>query len=98
MTKYGQYEGPGGVPGIAPSQHPPGTHPVPHPGYTPCTTVTAVHGLGMLSRRGNMVVGLISVHQLTLVVHFSGFQVMTEVYNLSKIGRINNHNDIPGTN
>ena len=43
-----------------------------------------------------MVVGLISVDQLSLVPHFSGFPGMTEVYNLVKIGRINNHSYIPG--
>ena len=44
----------------------------------------------------NMVVGLISVDQLSLGPHFSVFSLMTEVYNLSEIGRINNHMYIPG--
>ena len=44
----------------------------------------------------NSVVGLISVEQLSLDAHFSGLTGMTEVYNLVKIGRINNHNVIPG--
>ena len=39
----------------------------------------------------NMAVGLKSVEQLSLCVHFSGSEGMTEVYNLLKIGRINNH-------
>ena len=43
-----------------------------------------------------MVVGLISVDQLTLVVLFSGSRGMTEVYNLLITGRINNHLYIPG--
>ena len=41
-------------------------------------------------------VGLKSVEQLTLGLYFSGFLGMTEVYNLSEIGRINNHFLIPG--
>ena len=49
-----------------------------------------VHGV-------NMVVGLKSVHQLSLSVQISGFRIMTEVYNLLEIGRINNHSFIPGT-
>ena len=44
-----------------------------------------------------MVVGLISVHQLSLDGQISGFLSMTEVYNLVKIGRIINHFVIPGT-
>ena len=41
--------------------------------------------------------GLISVDQLSLCVEFSGFQGMTEVYNLVKAGNANDHNVIPGT-
>ena len=44
-----------------------------------------------------MVVGLRSVDQLSLVDQISGFPGMTEVYNLSKVGRINNHSFIVGT-
>ena len=44
-----------------------------------------------------MVVGLKSVAQLSLDDQISGFRVMTEVYNLIRIGRINNHKVIPGT-
>ena len=44
-----------------------------------------------------MVVGLKSVDQVSLYLLFSGFQGITEVYNLMEIGRINNHYDIPGT-
>ena len=43
-----------------------------------------------------MAVGLYSVGQLTLGAVFSGFEGMTEVYNLVKIGRITNHFSIPG--
>ena len=44
-----------------------------------------------------MAVGLKSVVQLSLDDHFSDIRDLTEVYNLVRIGRINNHNDIPGT-
>ena len=44
-----------------------------------------------------MVVGLKSVVQLSLYDQISGFQDMTEVYNLRNIGRINNHLVILGT-
>ena len=43
-----------------------------------------------------MAVGLKSVVQLTLSVQISGFGTMTEVYNLVRIGRINNHFFIAG--
>ena len=82
------------LPGTHPARTTPGTPP--HPGYTPAPTVTAVHGPGMQSRGSNMVVGLKSVEQLTLDLHFSGSLTITEVHNLSKIGRINNHFLIPG--
>ena len=87
--------GPGGClvgTGYSPSQHPPG---IPTPG-TPLhhgpLHAELDHGLGDL----NMVVGLKSVAQLSLTVHFSGFRGITEVYNLSIAGRINNHLHIPG--
>ena len=44
-----------------------------------------------------MVVGLISVAQLSLFVHFSGFWGITEGYNLVKAGNPNDHFVIPGT-
>ena len=85
------------VPGIAL----PVPHPVPHPGTPPGYTPVQ-HG--ETSRRcavpymwDNQAVGLISVHQLSLSDHISGSRVMTEVYNLSGIGRIINHLCIPGT-
>ena len=43
-----------------------------------------------------MVVGLISVGQLSLEGQISGFQTITEVYNLSEIGNPNDHKYIPG--
>ena len=79
--------------GIAPSQ-PPQSH---YPGYTPphrSGSVSLPHGA--YSGR-NMVVGLISVDQLTLRLLFSGFRGITEVYNLLRIGRISNQLYIPGT-
>ena len=88
--------GPGGYlrvgTGIAPLR----THPVPHPGYTPphatrqqCTREQLVHGR-------NMVVGLISVEQLSLDGQISGFRGITEVYNLVGIRKLINHFRIPG--
>ena len=43
-----------------------------------------------------MVVGLISVGQLSLSVHFSGFQGITELYNLAVAGNPDDHKSIPG--
>ena len=45
----------------------------------------------------NSAVGLKSVRQLSLCGHFSGFRVMTEVYNLLEAGNPNDHKCIPGT-
>ena len=67
------------------STHPALPHPH-HPGYTPSPAVTAVHVPGMLSRGQYMVVGLISVEQLTLDPVFSDIRGITEGYNLVKIG------------
>ena len=44
----------------------------------------------------NMVVGLISVAQLSLSAQISGFEGMTEVYNLANVGNPNDHKLIPG--
>ena len=94
MTNSGVREGAGWVPGIAPPSHP---H-IPYPGYTP-PLPTCRYGYTLPGHNGqvNMVVGLISVGQLTLWPVFSVFWTMTEVYNLSKIDRIINHFLIPGT-
>ena len=43
-----------------------------------------------------MAVGLISVHQLSLDGHFSGFEGITEVYNLLTVGNPNDHKYILG--
>ena len=71
-----------------PSSHTPGTPPP-----TPCTPGYAA---ALLAHRSNMVVGLRSVDQLTLVAHISRSGTITEVYNLSVAGRNNNHLSIPG--
>ena len=66
-----------------PPATPPRVHPsLPHP--VPTTAAPVDPGL-----KG--VVGLISVAQLSLSAHFSGFQGITEVYNLVDTGIINNH-------
>ena len=75
---------------------PPPTHPVPYPGYTPpaalalpATTYT------MLSEveygRGAQIGS--STHLKGPILRVQG---MTEVYNLLRIDRINNHSYIPG--
>ena len=43
-----------------------------------------------------MVVGLISVHRLSLDAQISGFRGITEGYNLAVAGNPNDHNLIPG--
>ena len=91
MTNIGVLGLAGWVPGIAPL---PATHPYHHPGYTPASDAvpgTRNSTAARWSRGVNMVVGLKSVCQLSLCVQISGFQDMTEVYNLIRIGRINNH-------
>ena len=97
MTKYGSWEGHWVVPGIVPLQdHParttPGTPPLPARHPVLMRAVTAVP-----YTRLNSAMGLKSVQQLTLSDQISGFQGLTEVYNLINIGRINNHFTIPGT-
>ena len=78
MTKYG-YLGPvwEGT-GIAP----PGTHPLPHPGYTPPAPTATMQVFKGTSARVEVVVGLRSVDQLTLDARISGLQGITEGYNL----------------
>ena len=81
---------------VLPSRHPPSSPP---PRVHPCPTEqcrTAVEPWYGGAARLNSVVGLNSVDQLSLSVRFSGFEGMTEVYNLLKVGRINNHLYIPG--
>ena len=44
-----------------------------------------------------LAVGLISVEQLTLGHHFSGFKGITEVYNVDIAGNPDDHKSIPRT-
>ena len=82
MSKYGVLGGCWVVPGITP----PSTHPVPTtPGTPPCPH-TAVHVHGRCRALTKHAVGLISVAQLTLGTSFSDIRLMTEVYNLVRIG------------
>ena len=87
MTKYGSWRQSGWGTGIAlpatlpdtpPRVHPPPRHDLPQPAV----------GQVALS---NMVVGLKSVAQLSLWLHFSVFQGITEGYNLLRIDISNNH-------
>ena len=76
---------PGWVPGIAPSQPP---SPPTTPGTPPPYPLVAMSGYTVTAgswRTKNMVVGLYSVDQLSLCVHFSGLRVLTEGYNLLRI-------------
>ena len=75
MTNMGSWEGTGWGTGIAPPTPPL----IPYPGYTlPAPRYQYVRRRVRYGGR-NMVVGLISVAQLSLLVHFSGFQGITEV-------------------
>ena len=80
------------LPGTHPATHTPGTPPLP----IPAVSMTSVLPRGRC-RRLNSAVGLKSVEQLSLWVQISGFEGITEVYNLVGIGRNNNHFRIPGT-
>ena len=97
MTKYGSWDGLWVVPGIALPAHPQ----VPLPRVHPSPTEHAAVLMAAVPRgqhpENNMVVGLISVDQLSLGTQISGSQGITESYNLVGIGRIINHLDIPGT-
>ena len=73
-----------------------------HPGHptipgTPPPTMSVLAVAVPWSQEYKVAVGLISVGQLSLSVHFSGFQGITEVYNLSDTGNPNDHKCIPGT-
>ena len=79
---------------------PPGTLPaIPHPGYTPAPPAVR-HRYTECSPQCpaglKEAVGLKSVDQLSLCTLFSGFEGMTEVYNLSTAGIPNDHFSIPG--
>ena len=76
---------------------PPSPPRYPHPGYTPpCRYSVIIRYTGQCGQ-SNSAVGLKSVGQLTLRVHFSDFRGITEVYNLLDAGDPNDHNVIPGT-
>ena len=77
--------------------HPPGPPRPHHPGYTLPHYPYMPYVARAVSQRVNIVVGLISVDQLTLVDHIPRFGTMTEVYNVAVAGRNNNHFTIPGT-
>ena len=95
MTKYGSWDGPRVGTGIAlPATHP-GTHQSHTPGTPPRTRYTQHVNAGYVTC-WDMVVGLRSVDQLTLSPGISGSRGMTEVYNLRRIGRIDNHYCFPG--
>ena len=81
MLNMRSWEGTGWVPDIAL----PATHPATHPGYTSPSAWRYLSGYTAVSGRVNMVVGLISVAQLTSRALFSDIRGMTEVYNLVKI-------------
>ena len=88
MTKYGSWDGWVVGTGIAPSRPTPVLH---HPGYTPSHARGGYPVTAVMPAELNSAVGLISVAQLSLYTEISGFQGFTEVYNLLRIGRINNH-------
>ena len=92
MTKYGSWRVPWVVPGIALPAHPPGTPPRVHPPPTGTRAATRSRRL----QRTKLVVGLISVGQLTLSTVFSVSRTITEVYNLVRIDIFINHSFIPG--
>ena len=74
--------GPGMVYGWVPGIALPATLPPPLPRVHLPPTALAGTAASAPRARYNMVVGLKSVGQLTLDVHFSGFKGITEVYNL----------------
>ena len=97
MVKYGSWEQWLG----STRYSPPGpTLAIPHPGYTPALPAVR-HRYTECSPRtvsgANSAVGLKSVDQLSSYVLFSGFEGMTEVYNLTTAGNPNDHFVIPGT-
>ena len=87
MLNMGSWDGSGGYRYSTPPS-PPASH---HPGYTPPPTPVPVRTMKGAVQQTKYVVGLKSVDQLSLSDRISGSHTMTEVYNLSKIGRITNH-------
>ena len=74
----------------------PPTHPVPTTPGTPSPPSKSAGPSAVVSQLVNSAVGLKSVGQLSLRAQISDIRVMTEVYNLVYIGRINNHLYIAG--
>ena len=72
----------------SPSQAPSGPIPRVHPSPAPTATTLVFTGP---CGRVNMVVGLISVGQLTLRLHFSDIRGITEGYNLLYVEDPNDH-------
>ena len=70
--------------GIAPLQPPQSSH---TPGTPPPHPMSAAAMPDGGAREPNSAVGLKSVRQLSLDGHFSGFQTITEVYNLAVAGK-----------
>ena len=78
----------------SPPSHPPGyptTPGTPPPGYTSEQVLYTAGVRAAVYSQLNMAVGLKSVAQLSLSIHFSGFEGMTEVYNLVRIDNPNDH-------
>ena len=96
MSKYGSWEGAWVVYRYSPPRYPPST-PLPrvHPSPTE-RALPAWSGRTGGAGQTNTCRGLISVDQLSLRLDFSGFQGITEVYNLVVAGNPNDHLYIPG--
>ena len=77
--------GPGMVLAGYPVCTPPGPPVLPAPRVHPCWPGGTSPATSRCAARRNMVVGLISVAQLTLRALFSDISLMTEVYNLLEI-------------
>ena len=92
MTNYGVLGGSGLGTGIAPLRPTPART---TPGTPPLPVLTR-EWPGQPYTRYNIAVGLKSVAQLTLGTHFSGFQGITEGYNLVYTGNADDHKSIPG--
>ena len=92
MSKYGSWDGWVGTRYSTLPAHPHPTLPRVHPSPYPyrCTDV------GVRTEQPEVVVGLKSVAQLTLDSQISGFQGITEVYNLRIADNPNDHFFIPG--
>ena len=77
--------GPGGSWRVGTGIALPGTHPYPHPGYTPPLPALASRRVAAPRYQTNSAVGLKSVAQLTSRALFGNLLGFTEVYNLVRI-------------